>query len=163
VPHLAMRVGIVTGEVAVTVGAAGEGMVAGDAVNTASRVQATAAPGEVWVDDATRLLTSAAIAYDDAGEHLLRGRTEPSKLCLAYGEGVAFWALAEAVRCRLGLLETDLAPIVVEQLDDGLARFVADPDEQAWLRPRLLGLVGGGTPGSFSREDLFAAWTVFFE
>ena len=33
---LAMRVGIVTGEVAVTVGATGEGMVAGDAVNTAA-------------------------------------------------------------------------------------------------------------------------------
>ena len=35
-PGLAMRVGIVTGEVAVTVGATGEGMVAGDAVNTAA-------------------------------------------------------------------------------------------------------------------------------
>jgi hypothetical protein len=33
---------VVTGEVAVTLGAVGEGMVAGDAVNTASRVQAAA-------------------------------------------------------------------------------------------------------------------------
>ena len=40
VPELAARAGVVTGEVAVTLGAAGEGMVAGDAVNTASRVQA---------------------------------------------------------------------------------------------------------------------------
>ena len=41
-----MRVGIVTGEVAVTLGAVGEGMVAGDAVNTAARVQARGAgPG----------------------------------------------------------------------------------------------------------------------
>ena len=39
VPDLAMRVGIVTGTVAVTLGAVGEGMVAGDAVNTAARVQ----------------------------------------------------------------------------------------------------------------------------
>ncbi|MFC6345591.1 adenylate/guanylate cyclase domain-containing protein, partial [Nocardioides hankookensis] len=39
VPDLAMRVGIVTGEVAVTIGAEHQGMVAGDAVNTASRVQ----------------------------------------------------------------------------------------------------------------------------
>src|SRR4051794_25494895 len=39
-PALAMRVGVVTGEVAVTLGAVGQGMVAGDAVNTASRVQA---------------------------------------------------------------------------------------------------------------------------
>ncbi len=60
---LALRVGIVTGEVAVTVGAVGEGMVAGDAVNTAARVQAVAAAGTVLVDEATRALTRAAISY----------------------------------------------------------------------------------------------------
>ncbi len=53
-PGLAMRVGVVTGEVAVTLGATGQGMVAGDAVNTAARVQAKAAPGSVWVDGQTR-------------------------------------------------------------------------------------------------------------
>ena len=37
-----------TGEVAVTLGAIGEGMVAGDAVNTAARVQAAAEPGRCW-------------------------------------------------------------------------------------------------------------------
>ncbi|MFY9933807.1 MAG: adenylate/guanylate cyclase domain-containing protein, partial [Streptosporangiaceae bacterium] len=40
VPGLAARSGVVTGEVAVTLGATGEGMVAGDSVNTAARVQA---------------------------------------------------------------------------------------------------------------------------
>ena len=44
-PGLAARAGVVTGEVAVTLGAAQEGMVAGDAVNTAARVQAAADPG----------------------------------------------------------------------------------------------------------------------
>src|SRR5271170_4088361 len=39
-PGLAARAGVVTGEVAVNLAAVGEGMVAGDAVNTASRVQA---------------------------------------------------------------------------------------------------------------------------
>src|SRR5580765_754573 len=71
---LAMRVGIVTGEVAVTVGATAEGMVAGDAVNTAARVQAAAEPGRVWVDDTTRSLTAAAILYNDTGEHALKGK-----------------------------------------------------------------------------------------
>ena len=77
---LSMRVGVVTGEVAVTVGATGEGMVAGDAVNVAARVQTAAAPGRVWVDDATREVTSAAITYDDVGEHLLKGKAEPIRL-----------------------------------------------------------------------------------
>ena len=45
VAGLSARVGIVTGEVAVTVGAVNQGMVAGDAVNTASRVQSLAQPG----------------------------------------------------------------------------------------------------------------------
>ena len=71
---LALRVGVVTGEVAVTLGAVGEGMVAGDAVNTAARVQAAAEPGRVWVDEETRRRTTASIAYRDAGEHRLKGK-----------------------------------------------------------------------------------------
>ena len=42
---LAARVGVLTGEAAVTLGAEGQGMVAGDIVNTASRVQSAAEPG----------------------------------------------------------------------------------------------------------------------
>ena len=51
--------GVVTGSVAVTVGATGEGMVAGDAVNTAARIQAVAEPNAVWVDEVTRRLAEA--------------------------------------------------------------------------------------------------------
>ena len=79
-PGLALRVGIVTGEVAVTVGATAEGMVAGDAVNTAARVQSAAEPGQVWVDDTTRSLSAASIAYTDAGTHALKGKSEPMRL-----------------------------------------------------------------------------------
>ena len=39
------RAGVLTGEAAVTLGATGQGMVAGDLVNTASRLQSVAAPG----------------------------------------------------------------------------------------------------------------------
>ncbi len=73
VPGLAARAGVVTGEVAVTLGAPGEGMVAGDAVNTASRVQAAAQPGQLLVNAATRRLAEAAVGFENAGEHTLKG------------------------------------------------------------------------------------------
>jgi class 3 adenylate cyclase/predicted ATPase len=245
-PGLAMRVGVVTGEVAVTVGATAEGMVAGDAVNTASRVQSVARPGQVWVDETTRELTSAAITYDDAGEHALKGKATPARLwragavvaevgggqrvdgleapltgrfrelrllkelfhateeslrprlvvldagpgmgksrlawefekyidglsstawwhrgrCLSYGEGVAFWALAEAIRGRLGLVETESGQVAAEHLEQALAELVHDAEERDWLRPRVASLIGAGPAGGFAREDLFAAWATFFE
>ena len=79
-PGLSMRVGITTGSVAVTLGAVNEGMVAGDAVNTAARVQTAAAPGTVWVDQETRGLTAAAVAFSDMGEHAMKGKAEPARL-----------------------------------------------------------------------------------
>ena len=245
-PGLAMRVGVVTGEVAVTVGATAEGMVAGDAVNTASRVQSVAGPGQVWVDETTRSLTIAAVAYDDAGEHAVKGKVEPLHLftarsvvaelgggqrvdgleapltgrdrelrlvkelfhatqesrrprlvvidgeagvgksrlawefekysdgltaatmwhrgrCLSYGDGVAFWALAEAVRGRLGLTESDVGDVVGARLEEQLATYVSDEAERDWIRPRVAALISAGHTAGFSREDLFAAWTTFFE
>jgi class 3 adenylate cyclase/tetratricopeptide (TPR) repeat protein len=80
---LAMRVGVVTGEVAVTLGATGQGMVAGDAVNTAARVQAKAEPGTVWVDGQTRSLTGGSIDFVQVGVHELKGKAEPVELFTA--------------------------------------------------------------------------------
>jgi class 3 adenylate cyclase/predicted ATPase len=79
-PGLAARAGVVTGEVAVTIGAEQQGMIAGDAVNTASRVQSVAPPGELLVDLATRRLAEAAVGFADAGEHVLKGKAEPLQL-----------------------------------------------------------------------------------
>ena len=73
-PHLQARAGVLTGEAAVTIGAEGEGMVAGDLVNTASRIQSIASPGTVFVGDATRRATEPTIAYQDAGSHELEGK-----------------------------------------------------------------------------------------
>ena len=73
---LLARGGVVTGEVAVTIGKVAEGMVLGDTVNSASRVQSAATPGTVLVDDATWRATSGAIAFEDAGELTLKGKNE---------------------------------------------------------------------------------------
>ena len=79
-PSLSARAGVVTGEVAVTLGATNEGMVAGDAVNTAARVQSVAPAGAVLVDEATRRLAQASVGFDDAGEHELKGKSTAQRL-----------------------------------------------------------------------------------
>jgi len=79
-PELRARAGVLTGEAAVTLGAEGQGMVAGDLVNTASRVQAIAEPGTVVVGETTRRATDQAIVYADAGLHELKGKTELVRL-----------------------------------------------------------------------------------
>jgi class 3 adenylate cyclase len=61
-PELKVRAGVLTGHAAVEVGSEVEGMVLGDTVNTASRLQSIAAPGTVLVDDVTRRASEAAIA-----------------------------------------------------------------------------------------------------
>jgi len=250
VPGLAARAGVVTGEVAVTLGAVHEGMVAGDAVNTAARVQSAAEPGQVLVDALTSRVAGSAIGFAQAGEHQLKGKAEPQPLwratrvlsavggvqrvdgleaplvgrdaelrtikdlfhaaadrrvarlvlvsgpagvgksrlgwefekyadglaaevwwhrgrCLSYGEGVAFWALAEMVRQRLGIAEEDPAEVAAAKLAEGLGRSVPDADERAYVSVRvgrLLGVPAAGDDAvALSREELFAGWRLFFE
>ena len=249
-PGLAARAGVVTGEVAVTLGATHEGMVAGDAVNTAARVQAAATPGQVLTDRTTQRLAGGGVGFADAGAHALKGKAEPQHLwravrvladvggmqrvdgleaplvgrdaelrtvkelfhaaaerrvprlllvsgpagvgksrlgwefekytdglagqvwwhrgrCLSYGDGVAFWALAEIVRQRLGIAEEDPAAIAAEKLAAGLDRFVPDREERAYIGARLGRLLGvitaGESGGPLAREELFAGWRLFFE
>ena len=79
-PTTEVRAGVMTGEAAVTLGARGQGMVAGDLVNTASRVQSLAPPGGVLVGEATRRAAEAAIVFEDAGSHTVKGKSEPLQL-----------------------------------------------------------------------------------
>ncbi len=250
ITELAARAGVVTGEVAVTVGAQQEGMVAGDAVNTAARVQSVAQPGTVLVDTASRRLAAAAVSFDDAGEHTLKGKAEPEQLwraarviagvggnqridgleapltgrdaemrlikelfhagadrrtprlvlvtgaagvgksrlgwefekhidglartmwwhrgrCLSYGEGVAFWALAQAIRQRLGIAEDDSTDGAARKIVDGLNELIPNPGEREFAAVRIGRLLGapvaGDTGAPLAREELFAGWRLLFE
>ena len=76
-PSIQARAGVLTGEAAVTLGATNQGMVAGDIVNTASRLQSAAAPGTVLVGDATVRASDRAIAFEPAGDQHLKGKAAP--------------------------------------------------------------------------------------
>jgi class 3 adenylate cyclase/tetratricopeptide (TPR) repeat protein len=245
-PDLRARAGVMTGEAAVTLRAEGQGMVAGDLVNTASRVQSVAEPGAVLVGEATRRATEAAIAYEHAGIHELKGKAEPIQLsralrvvaavggmmrfagleppfvgrarelrlvkemfhasaeeqrvhlvsvvgiagigktrlswefekyidglvrdvwwhrgrCLAYGEGVTYWALAEMVRSRADIVEDDPPAEARQKLRATLAEHVSDPEERGWVEPRLAHLLGLEERTTPDQENLFSAWRLFFE
>ncbi len=244
-PGLKARAGVVTGQVA-SLASPGEGLVVGDSVNTASRVQAVAEPGTVFVDELTRRVTSVAISYSDAGEHEVKGKSEPLHLwralrvvagvsgaqrgeegleapfagreselrllkelfhasadrpaarlvavsgqagvgktrlrweffkyidglagtvlwhsgrCPPYGDGVAYWALAEMVRQRLGIAEEASAEEAAAKLAAGLERWIPEAGEREFLAPRIGALIGV-TEASLGRQELFAGWRLFFE
>jgi len=83
--------------------------------------------------------------------------------CLAYGEGVAFWALAEMVRMRAGIAEEEDPRSAAAKLRDTIERHVADHEERQWIEPRLAQLLGFEDRSTADREDLFSGWRVFFE
>ncbi len=245
---LQLRAGVLSGEAAVTVGATNQGMVAGDLVNTASRLQSAAAPGSVLVGEATYRAASGAISFEPAGDRDLKGKAAPvaayralrvvakrggigrsdqleapfvgrtaelrllkdfhaatgeerrprlvsimgqggigkSRLVWefqkyldgvtevaywhygrspAYGEGITFWALAEMVRGRAGIVEGEDPTQARAKLSSTLDEFVTDAAERQWIEPRLLQLLGlEETSGANrERETLFTAWRTFFE
>ena len=245
-PELAARAGVLTGEAAVNLAAVGEGMVAGDLVNTAARIQSSASPGSVYVGEATRRASDAAIVYEEAGTHELKGKAEPVTLwratrvvtgirgsgrssaleppflgrdrelrmlkdlfhasgegrkaqlltviggaglgksrlvwefqkyidglaidtrwhrgrCLAYGEGVTFWALAEMVRTNASIVEGEDPATALPKLRAAVEHAIPDPEERKWVEPRLVSLLGLETGPTRDREDLFAAWRRFYE
>src|SRR3954453_21419771 len=84
--------------------------------------------------------------------------------CLSYGDGVAFWALAEMVRQRFGLAEEDASAVVAEKLSNGVNEWVQDEAAREYVAPRLARLLGVGNEGAeLGREELFAGWRLFFE
>jgi tetratricopeptide (TPR) repeat protein len=87
--------------------------------------------------------------------------------CLSYGEGIAFWALAEIVRQRFGIAEEDPAEVAAQKLKEGVVRFVPDEAERDYVGARLSRLLGVPYASEakvvLSPEELFAGWRLFFE
>lgn len=240
---LQARAGVVTGKVALA--DRDEGLVVGDRVNTAARIQSVAPQGAVLVDEVTREVTSAGVAYVEAGEHRVKGKAEPLRLhratrvvagragsrrrpgldaplvgrdaelrllkdlfhasvdrdvarlvhvlgpagigktrlvaelanyadglaavvlwhsgrCLSYGEGIAYWALAEMVRQRLDIAEDAEPGDARAKLAGSLADLIDDEAERREVGAALAVLIGVGD-AKLDRRELFAAWRIYFE
>jgi class 3 adenylate cyclase len=109
--ELQVRVGINSGEAVVALGARpeqGEGIVTGDVVNTAARIQAAAPVGGVAVGEQTHRATERVFEYEPLEPVSVKGKAEP----------VALWR-ARAARSRFG---TDITrrfttPLVGRELE----------------------------------------------
>ncbi|VAW09450.1 Adenylate cyclase, partial [hydrothermal vent metagenome] len=77
VPELSARAGVLSGEAAVGPGGNLHGLVVGDLVNTASRLQSLAPPGTVLVGQSTHDLVGSAIEFSAFGEHTVKGKEIP--------------------------------------------------------------------------------------
>jgi class 3 adenylate cyclase/tetratricopeptide (TPR) repeat protein len=130
---LQLRAGVLTGEAAVQVGAESEGMVAGDMVNTAARLQSVAEPGTVLVGETTVAAAGEAIAFEPAGEQVLKGKPAP----------VLAWRALRVVGERGGARRTDaIEPPFVGRAED--LRFLREQFHATGRegKARLVSLVG---------------------
>ncbi len=136
--ELKLRAGVLTGEAAVTLGATNQGMVAGDLVNTASRLQSVAPPDTVLVGESTYQAASGAVSFEPAGEQILKGKESPVP---------AYRALrVVAQRGGIGRSEQLEAPFVgrgpeLRMLKDFHLATAAEK------RPRLVSIIGQGGIG----------------
>jgi tetratricopeptide (TPR) repeat protein len=81
---------------------------------------------------------------------------------LSYGsEGIVYRAISDLLRGRLGVAEDDGTDVVAAALEKTLDRFVADPGEQARIRPWLGSLLGLGDSPEGDRSELDAAVRSF--
>ena len=73
VPEMAARAGVLTGEASVRSDTNSEGMVIGDLVNTAARLQGSAEPGTVYVGETTYRAAGDSIQFADIGSLDMKG------------------------------------------------------------------------------------------
>jgi class 3 adenylate cyclase/tetratricopeptide (TPR) repeat protein len=137
--ELEVRIGITTGEALVSLDArpeAGEGMAAGDVVNTAARLQSSAPVNAILVDETTYRATRERIEYADTEPVVAKGKTEP----------VTVWEVGQA-RARFGADVVQVGATLVgrrrelDLLSDALARA---REERSTQLVTLVGVPGIG-------------------
>ena len=118
---VSVRIAVNTGEALVSLDAQpaeGEGMVAGDVVNTAARLQGAAPVGGVLVGEATYRATAHVIEYRPADPVVAKGKSEPVPVWEAVAPRARFGVDLEQARRR----RSSAAREEVDLLRDTLAR-----------------------------------------
>jgi class 3 adenylate cyclase/tetratricopeptide (TPR) repeat protein len=132
---LKLRIGINTGEAFVRLGIApgsGEGFFAGDAVNTASRLQAVAPEMGVAVGPGTYEATSTVFDYEEMSPEALKGKTELVRV---------FWAKSPRSRIGADLTRTHTTPFIGREIDLAILKGVFDKT-RAHKAPQLVLVLG---------------------
>ncbi|MEO8329693.1 MAG: adenylate/guanylate cyclase domain-containing protein, partial [Candidatus Nanopelagicales bacterium] len=106
--ELLARCGVHTGEAATAQSIDHQGLVTGDMVNTAARLQSAAGPGTVLVGDATYRATSGAIAFEAVGELSLKGKED----------GTIAWRALRVVAERQGQNRMAIEPPFVGRTEE---------------------------------------------
>ena len=129
-----VRIAVTTGEALVVLGARpaeGEGMAAGDVVNTAARLQAAAPVNGVLVGESTYRATRDAVEYVEHEPVVAKGKAEP----------VPVWEALQ-MRSRLGMdVERATLPLVGRTRELGVIRDAFER-AKAEREPQLVTLVG---------------------
>jgi class 3 adenylate cyclase/tetratricopeptide (TPR) repeat protein len=117
---LRLRIGINTGAALVRLGispGSGERFLAGDAINTASRIQSVAPEMGVAVGLGTHEATRAVFEYRELEPATLKGKTEPVRV---------FHAIAPRARLGVDLTRTHDSPFVGREIDRALLTGLFD-------------------------------------
>ncbi|MDQ2952319.1 MAG: AAA family ATPase [Chloroflexota bacterium] len=136
--NLNLRIGVNTGEALVVLAARpseGEGMAAGDVVNTAARLQANAPVNGILVGEETYRATRQTIEYQDAAPIVAKGKAEPVRVWIA-------------VRARPGASRRELSrtPLVGRAVELGAMGEMWDRARQR-RRPGMVTLLGAAGVG----------------
>lgn len=147
---LRMRIGVNTGEVLVgAMRAAGSVTAMGDVVNTASRLQAAAKPGEVLVGAATHSATARNVAYEPRGLMEAKGRED----------AVEVWAAVSPVAPPGYRPRREEVPLVGRDIEVEMLRRSVDLSVGN-RRGGLILLLGDVGLGKSRLADEVAQWSV---
>ena len=74
--------------------------------------------------------------------------------CLAYGDGVAFWALAEVVKAQAGIHERDTEAEAAAKLHSTVEDSMFDESDARWVESHLRPLVGLETEAGLGGDQI---------